>query len=42
MGHAIWEENIEDKKKLLKSVTLICCVKVTMADLRKVGLKIRE
>ena len=42
MGHAIWEENIEDKKKLLESVVLNCCVKVTMSELRKIGLKIRE
>ena len=27
---------------LLESIILICCVKVTMADLRKVGLKMRE
>ena len=27
---------------LLESIVLICCVKITMADLRKVGLKMRE
>ena len=42
MGHAIWEENIEDKKKLLESVVLNCSVKITMFDLRKVGLTLRE
>ena len=41
MGHAFWKENIEDRVKLLESIVLNCCVKVTMADLRKTGLKIR-
>ena len=27
---------------LLESIVLICCVKITMADLHKVGLKMRE
>ena len=27
---------------LLESIVLICCVKITMADLRKVGFKMRE
>ena len=42
MGHAFWKENVEEGVKLLKSSVLNCCVKVTTADLRKVGLKIRE
>ena len=35
-------EHSRQKKKLLESVVLNCCVKVTMSELRKVGLKIRE
>ena len=41
MGHAFWKENIEDL--LLESNILNCCLKITMADLRKITeLKIRE
>ena len=42
MGHAFWKENIEDGVKLLGSKILNCCVKITTADLRKIGLKMRE
>ena len=42
MGHAFWKENIEDKTKLLESNVLNCCLRITMADLRKIGLKLRE
>ena len=42
MGHAFWKENIEDRVKLLESNILNWCLKITMADLWKVGLKVRE
>ena len=42
MGHTFWKEKIEDRVKLLESTFLNYCVKVTMADLRKIGLKMRE
>ena len=42
MGHTFWKENIEDRVKLLPSTFLNYCVKITMADLRKIGLKMRE
>ena len=42
MGHALWKENIEDRVKLLESNVLNCCQEITMANLRKIGLKIRE
>ena len=42
MGQAFWEENIEDLLKLLESNILNCCLKITMADLCKIGLKMRE
>ena len=42
MRHAFWKENIQDQVKLLESIVLNCCVKVTTADLRKIGLKMRE
>ena len=42
MCHAFWKESIEDTVKLLESIVLNCCVKVTMADLRKIGLKMKE
>ena len=32
MGHAFCKENIEDRVKLLESIVLNCCVKVTRAD----------
>ena len=38
MGHTFWKENIEDRVKLLESNILCCCFKITMANLRKVGL----
>ena len=43
MGHACWKENIEDRVKLLESNVLNnCCLKITMADLGKIGLEMRE
>ena len=42
MGHAFWKKDIEDKVKLLESNVLNCCLKITTADLRKIGLKMRE
>ena len=42
MGHAFWKENIEDRVKLLESNVLNCCLKITTADLHKIGLKMRE
>ena len=42
MGHAFWKKNIEDGVKLLGSNILNCCLKITTADLRKRGLKMRE
>ena len=42
MGHAFWKENIEDRVKVLESNILNWCLKITMADLCKVGLKVRE
>ena len=42
LGHAFWKENIEDRVKLLELNVLNCFLKMTKADLRKVGLKMRE
>ena len=42
MGHAFWKENIEDRVILLESIILNCCVKATMADLHKEGLRMKE
>ena len=42
MGHAFWKENSEYKVKLLGSNVLSCCLKISTADLRKRGLKMRE
>ena len=42
MGHAFWKENFEDRVKLLESNVLNWCLIITMADLWKVGLKVRE
>ena len=42
MGNALWKEDIEDRVKLLESITLNCCVKVKMADFRQIGLKMKE
>ena len=42
MGQAFWKENIEDRVKLLGSNVLNCFLKITTADLRKIGLKMRE
>ena len=37
-----WEKNIKDRVKVLGSNVLSCCLKITMADLRQIGLKMRE
>ena len=42
MGQAFWKEDIEDRVKLLGSNVLNCCLKITTADLHKIGLKMRE
>ena len=42
MGYAFRKENIEDTVNLLESIVLNCCVKVTMVNLCKMGLKVRE
>ena len=42
MGQAFWKENIEDRVKLLGSNVLNCCLKITTANLHKIGLKMRE
>ena len=42
MGHAVWEENSEYRVKLLGANVLSCCLKISTADLRKRGLKMRE
>ena len=42
MGHPFWKENIEDRVKLLESNILNCCLKITMADLHKIGLTVGE
>ena len=42
MGHSFWKENIEERVKLLESKIFNCCLKITMADLRKIGVKMKE
>ena len=42
MGRTFWKENIKDKVKLLEPNVLNCCLKITSANLRKIGLKMRE
>jgi len=42
LGHTFWKENIEDRVKLFEVKVLNCCLKMTTADLRKIGLKVRE
>ena len=42
MGHTFWKENIEDRVKLLESKVFNCCLKITMAGLREIGVKMRE
>ena len=42
MGLAFWKKNIEDRLKLLGLNILNCCLKITTADLRKIGLKMWE
>ena len=40
--HAFWKENMDDRVKLLESNILNYCLKITAADLHKIGLKMRE
>ena len=42
MGNSFWKENIEERVKLLESKVFNCCLKITMADLCKIGVKMRE
>ena len=42
LRHAFWKEKIEDRVKLLELNGLKCCLKMTKADLRKIGLKMKE
>ena len=42
MGHAFWKENVADSVKLLRSNVLNCRLKITTADLHKIGLTMRE
>ena len=42
MGHAFGTENVEDRAKLLESNVLNCCLKITTADLSKIGLKMSK
>ena len=41
-GQAFWKENIEDRVKLLELNVLNCYLRTTMANLCKIGLKMRE
>ena len=41
-GQAFWKENIEDRVKLLELNVLNCYLRKTMANLREIGLKMRE
>ena len=40
--HTFWKENIEDRVKLFEVNVLSCCLKMTTANLGKIGLKVRE
>ena len=42
MGHTFWKENTEDTVKLLEWKVFNFCLKITMADLCKIGVKMRE
>ena len=42
MGHTFWKGSIENREKLLESNSLNCCLKITTADLRKIGLQMRD
>ena len=42
MGHSFRKENIEERVKLLESKVFNCCLKITMAGLREIGVKMRE
>ena len=37
IGHAFWKEKIEDRVKLLGQNAINRCLKITMADLCKIG-----
>ena len=41
MGHAFCKDDIEDPVKLLESI-VFCSLKITMADLHRIGLNMRE
>ena len=41
MDHEFWKENIADRVKLLELNVIKCCLKMTKADLRKIGLKMK-
>ena len=41
-GPLIWKDNIEERVKLLESKVFNCCLKITTADLCKIGVKMRE
>ena len=42
MGHAFLKENSEDRVKLLGSNALNWCLKITTANLLKIGLKMNN
>ena len=42
LGQAFWKENIEHRVKLLELDVLSCCLQTTVANLHKIGLKMRE
>ena len=42
MRHTFWKERIEEGIKLLESNILNGCLKIIMADLHKIGPKMRE
>ena len=42
MNHSCWKQNIEERVKLLESKVFNCCLKITTADLCKIGVKMRE
>ena len=42
MGHGFRQESTEERVELLESDVLNCCLKITIADLCKIGLKMRE
>ena len=42
MSHGFRKDSIEDRVELLESDVLNCFLKIIMADLCKIGLKVRE